>query len=87
MFEELVNSYKALPIDEKRNKLLLEMKTLVAVFDNICDEQNIPHEEIKSKEILDLNNGLESESDYLESLFVYLEYLKEVVSAAYIGKE
>ena len=87
MFEELINSYKALPLKEKKNKLMFEVKTLIAILKNICVEENIKHQELKSKEILDIKNGEESENDYLEAMFVYVEYLKEVVCAAFVGKE
>ena len=66
MFEELVESYKALPLPEKRNKLLQEIKVLIATFEQICEEQGFNHNDVKSKEILDLDNGRESEDDYLE---------------------
>ena len=87
MFEDLVESYKLLPTKEKRNKLLQEFKVLIAAFEQICEEQNVEVNSIKSREILDLDNGNESEDDYLEALFVYLEYLKEVVSTAFLGRE
>lgn len=87
MFEELVNSYKALPTSAKRVKLIDDIKFVIAAFEQICEEQGIQINSIKSKEILDLDNGNESEDDYLEALFVYFEYLKEVVSTAFLGKE
>ena len=87
MFEDLIESYKLLPTKEKRNKLLQEFKLLIAAFEQICEEQNVAVNSIKSREILDLDDGNESEDDYLEALFVYLEYLKEVVSTAFLGRE
>ena len=77
MFETLVESYKLLPTRDKRTKLLEEVKMMIAVFEHLCEEKGLSHREISSKEILDLNDGLESEDDYLEALFVYIEYLKE----------
>ena len=87
MFEELIESYKLLPTSEKRNKLVRELKVLISAFDQICKEKNLDVQFIKSKEILDLKNGVETEDDFLEALFVYFQYLKEVVSTAFIGKE
>ena len=78
MFEELVESYKLLKTSDKRTKLIEDIKYLIAVFEQICKENNLEPQKITSREILDLNNGNESEDDFLEALFVYFEYLKEV---------
>lgn len=87
MFDELISSFKALPTDLKRQKLLDEVKYLIAAYERICLENDIEYNKIKSKEILDLNNGTESEDDYLEALFVYMQYLKEVSSSAFLWKK
>ena len=53
---------------DKREKLINELKVMVAVFENMCNERNISYRQIQSKEILDLKNGNESEEDILEVL-------------------
>lgn len=83
MFNEVVESYKMMSKADKRGKLLDELKMMIAVFEDMCNEKNIPYREIKSKEILDLNNGKESEDDFLEATFVYVEYLKEVLGSLF----
>lgn len=81
MFEDLMASYKLLDNNDKRQKNIEELKLMIALLENLCRENNIQYRPIKSKEILDINNGNESESDYLEALFVYIEYLKEVLGS------
>ena len=81
MFDNVVESYKLLSISDKRQEILNELKLLIAVFEKMCIDKGIQYREVKSKEILDLDFGNESESDYLEATFVYVEYLKEVLGA------
>lgn len=81
MFKDLVESYKALSLTDKRNVILQELKEMIAIYENVCQQEGISHREIKSREILDLKEGKELEEDYLEALFVYVKYLKEVSSA------
>lgn len=87
MFEDLIESYKLLPTNEKRKKLLDEIKIMIAISEQLGEEKGITHREINSKEILDVNDGQELEDDYLEALFVYIEYLKESMGSLIVGLE
>lgn len=84
MFEQVVNDYKKLDLNKKRTKLIDELKVMIAVLEKICIDNKIEYREIKSKEILDLNKDNVSEEDYLEALFVYVEYLKEVLGSCFL---
>ena len=81
MFTEVIDNYKKLSISDKRQEIVNELKLMVAVFEKLCNDNNIQYRKIKSREILDLKNGNETESDYLEAIFVYIEYLKEVLGS------
>lgn len=83
MFNEVMESYKLMSKTDKREKLINELKVMVAVFENMCNERNISYRQIQSKEILDLKNGNESEEDFLEAALVYIEYLKEVLGSLF----
>lgn len=83
MFSEVIENYKRMSISDKREEILKDLKFMVAIFENMCEENNIEYRKIQSKEILDLNNGVESEDDYLEAAFIYVEYLKEVLGALF----
>lgn len=87
MFEQVIENYKRMSIPDKRQENLKELKIMVAILEKLCVDYNIPYREIKSPEILDLDNGYESEEDYLEATFVYIEYLKEVLGGYLESKE
>ena len=76
--------YKILDLNGKRDKLINELKVMIVVLEKICIDNKIKYREIKSKEILDLNKDNVSEEDYLEALFVYVEYLKEVLGSYFL---
>lgn len=81
MFENVIESYKLLSTADKRQEILNELKLLIAIFEKMCTENGLEYRKIQSKEILDLNNGSETEDDYLEATFVYVQYLKEVLGS------
>ena len=83
MFSEVIENYKRMAISDKREEIIKDLKFMVAVFEKLCEDNNVEYRKIQSKEILDLNNGVESEDDYLEATFVYVEYLKEVLGALF----
>lgn len=85
MFEEVIESYKLMALSDKREKLLYEIKVLIAVLEKMCEDKGIEFKTIKSNEILDLRDGNESEDDYLEATFVYIQYLKEVIGSLLIN--
>ena len=87
MFTDVIESYKKLSIADKRREIVSELKLMIAIFEKLCEDNNIRYREIKSKEILDLNDGKELEADYLEAIFVYIEYLKEVLGSYLESKE
>lgn len=81
MFEETVNKFDKLDIKNKQKNIIDEMKLMIVVMEKICVDNNIKFREVKSKEILALREENISESDYLTALYVYVEYLKEVMGA------
>ena len=86
MFEDVISNYKMMSIQDKRVANIDELKFIIAFLQKICDDNNIKYREVKSKEILDIQqNGNGTESDYLEASFVYISLLKELVGA-YLNK-
>ena len=75
-FDDYIECYKKLSIDEKRSKIIEEFKDLIVVSEKICSDMGIQHDLLINKEILDLKNNPLSEDDYLEALFVYVNTLK-----------
>lgn len=79
-FNNFIEEYKKLPIEEKRNELVLIHKELIALFADLCETIGAKKDLLLNKEILDLNKEPVSEDDYLEALFVYINMLKEKIS-------
>lgn len=79
MNEPIIDAYLKLSKESKREKLLYEIKVIIAVLQKICDDRGIVYNQIHSREILDLNRENVSEEDYLEALFAYVVFLKVLV--------
>ena len=85
-FNEYINELKKLPIVEKRNELIDSIKELIAGFEFLAERDNVKLQYLKSKEILDLNNEIVSEDDFIEAAIVYVEVAKNIIGE-YLGKE
>ena len=85
-FNEYINELKKLPIVEKRNELIDSIKELIAGFEFLAERDNVKLQYLKSKEILDLNNEIVSEDDFIEAAIVYVEVAKNLIGE-YLGKE
>lgn len=78
-FNQYLNAFKHLSISDKRQDIIYAINEITASFASLAEDANIDVEYIKSKEITELNNGYESEDDYLEALLVYIENAKNVL--------
>jgi len=81
MFEDVIDNYKRMSLTDKRVSLLKELKIMVAVFDKMCVDNGVEYRKIQSNEIFDVDGGKETEDDYLEAAFIYVQYLKEVLGS------
>lgn len=79
-FDELIEKYKKLSLNEKRNNLVKDFKEMIAVYLYLAESNNIPVELLNTKEILDINDKNYTEDDYLEAIYSYFNVLKEIVS-------
>lgn len=78
-FNEYVEAFKQLDIVAKRKEIINRINEITAMFDMLAADINIPVSYLKSREILELKDGTESEDDYLEALLVYIENAKSVL--------
>lgn len=79
-FNEFIEEFKKLRIDEKRIEIIDSIKEISALVDTLAEMENKKLEFLKSKEISDLNNGMENEDDFLEVLMVYIENSKNLLA-------
>lgn len=74
--EKLIDEFKDLPLNHKRNILLNEMIETLDTIEKYAIKKNIDIEKLKSKYYLKNKNKL-FENDYYNLVYVYLLYLKE----------
>jgi hypothetical protein len=77
--DKLFDEYKRLPLNDKREVLLLEMQEVLKVIESICKKKKISINKLKSKEYIKDKQKLMDE-DYFDLLFIYLTYIKEDLS-------
>lgn len=78
-FREYVDAFKELDIPEKRKEIIKNVNEITALFHLLSTESNIQLSYLRSQEISELDNGYESEDDYLEALLVYIENAKYIL--------
>lgn len=74
--DKLVDEFKDLPLNHKRNILLNEMIEALNTIEKYAIKKNVDIEKLKSKYYLKNKNKL-FENDYYNLMYVYLMYLKE----------
>ncbi|MBQ8193227.1 MAG: hypothetical protein IJZ46_04060 [Bacilli bacterium] len=74
--DKLVDEFKDLPLNHKRNILLNEMIDTLNTIEKYAIKKNVDIEKLKSKYYLKNKNKL-FENDYYNLMYVYLMYLKE----------
>lgn len=79
-FNEYMESFKALDIPDKRMEVINSVKEINAIVEMLAKQSEVELSFLKSNEILDMKNGLESEDDYLEALLVYIENFKNLLA-------
>ena len=79
-FNEYMEAFKALDIPDKRMEIINSVKEINAIIDKLADDSNADSNYLKSNDILDMKNGLESEDDFLEALLVYIENFKNLLA-------
>ena len=85
-FKEYVQAFKELDITDKRIELLNSVKEISALIEYLASQEGMQLSFLKSREILDMKFGQESEDDYLEALLVYVENSKNLLGQ-YLDKK
>ncbi|MBR6690969.1 MAG: hypothetical protein IKL65_06520 [Bacilli bacterium] len=85
-FFEYLTSFKELDVSDKRQEIIHSINEISALVSYWAEQENMPLSFLKSTETKDLNNGLESEDDFLEALLVYVENAKNLLGQ-YLGKK
>ena len=85
MFEEKLNNfveaYKKLSLIDKKVALEKEIKETLALLEKL--HQNLGKENtiLLNKEILDVKDGVSTEEDFVEAMFVYILMIQESLAS------
>lgn len=85
MFEEKLNNfveaYKKLSLVDKKVALEKEIKETLALLEKL--HQNLGKENtiLLNKEVLDVKDGVSSEDDFVEAMFVYILMIQESLAS------
>ena len=75
-FDKIMDEFVQLDNITKRDKIIEEIKFLIAYQSKLCMLNNSNFDLIYNKEISDLNSEDVEEDDFLEALFAYIYILK-----------
>lgn len=78
-FHEYIEEVKKLDIKGKREELLKSIKEIIVAYTVISNSEGIELTPLKSREILDLKEGSESEDEFLEAAITYTEIAKNLM--------
>ena len=84
-FDALVIAFKELRTEEKRKEVINSIKELIVVVEHLSAQEGIELEYLKSNEVLDINDS-NTEDDFLEAEFVYIENAKNLIGQ-YLDKK
>ena len=78
-FDEYMSYYKKLPLKEKQNILIEQLKMLSSVTNQLCQEVGVDNEVIVNRELLDLNSNNYTEDDFAEALVVLVSSVQDSI--------
>lgn len=85
-FDNYIDCYKKLPLVEKKNHVINEIHTLLALLEKInTGTSGYDYKLLYNREILDVGKDSSSEEDFVEAIFVYIHIIQEAI-ADYIDK-
>lgn len=78
-FDKLMETYKVLPLDVKKDELIKKNKEIISMLLAVGELYNKKIEILYNKEISDLNNSDYTEDDYIEALYSYTYMLENAI--------
>ena len=80
-FNEYIETYKKLPLKEKKQQLKEQVEELVAALYALNERYGKEPKILYNREIIDLKNEEISEEDFVEALFVYSYTTQELLAS------
>lgn len=84
-FAGLMEYYKHLPKQIKRNEIISELEELIGYYSKICTQFGVVPDMVLNKEMLNINRSNITEEEFLHAVFAYLNTLQDI-SAQFINK-
>ena len=85
MFEEKLNNfvdaYKKLSLVDKKMTLEKEIKETLALLQKLHEDLGRENTILLNKEILDVKDGISTEEDFVEAMFVYILMIQESLAS------
>ncbi len=80
LFNDYVEKYKNLPLQEKKDLVEKELEELLAVLNALNEKKGKHVKTLFNREILDLKKSGATEADFVEAVFVYTNAIKELIA-------
>ena len=84
-FSGLMEYYKLLPTQNKRDEIVSILEELISNYSQICTKFGVIPDMVLNKEILNIKRDDLSEDEFLHAIFAYLNTLQDI-SAQFIDK-
>lgn len=84
-FSGLMEYYKLLPTQNKRNEIVSVLEELISYYSKICTKFGVMPDMALNKEILNIKRDDLTEDEFLHAIFAYLNTLQDI-SAQFIDK-
>ena len=84
-FSGLMEYYKLLPTQNKRNEIVSILEELISYYSKICTKFGVIPNMSLNKEILNIKRDDLTEDEFLHALFAYLNALQDI-SAQFINR-
>lgn len=84
-FSGLMEYYKLLPTQNKRDEIISALEELISNYTKICTKFGVMPDMALNKEILNIKRDDLKEDEFLHAIFAYLNTLQDI-SAQFIDK-
>ena len=84
-FTGLMEYYKSLPLQSKRDEIINELEELISNYSKICSKFGVMPNMMLNREMLNINRDNLTEEEFLHALFAYTNALEDI-SAQFINK-
>ena len=79
-FGGLLEYYKKLPLNEKRNEIIDELEDLISKYSDICSKFGVMPNMALNKEILNVKRKDIKEEEFLHAIYAYINTLEDISS-------